>query len=105
MKNNWTDELCQSIQDTFGYYDDQNTPFSVMKSNIMEDLQEFEFTPWYHIHMLMDSLLPYSYQSINKTICHLIQHMKRTKRIGLNGLLHDEQTVYNVDVILILRKS
>lgn len=103
MKNDSADELCRSIQDTFGYRDEK-TCFSVMKSDIREELDDLGFTPWYHIHILMDSLLPSRYRCIQKkTICSFIQHVNRSKRIGLTGLLHDEQAVYNVDALVILR--
>lgn len=99
----WNDALCQIIQDTFGYYDEEKTNFSTMKGDIMEDLKDLNYSPWYHIHTLMNSLLPISYQFTYTTKCDFLQHIQRVKRIGVNGFLHDEQAVYNVDAILSLR--
>lgn len=89
-----------AILDTFGY--DDTTDFRTMKSDILEDIHN-GFSAWYHIDRLMTSLLPESYQYDYRTICPLIQHVKRTRRVGLKGMLHDEQAIYNVDAIVILK--
>jgi len=96
-------DLCRIIKKTFSFYGDEMTDFHAVKSSIMEDLVELEYTPWYHIHMLIDSLLPRSYQYMYKEYDHLTQHVRRTTRIGLHGILHDERAVYRIDAIIILR--
>lgn len=91
-----------AILDTFGYYDDDATDFNTMKSDILEDLDN-GFSPWYHIHHFINALLPDSYQYSDKSVCPLIQHVKRTRRVGLSGMMYDEDVIYNLDAIIVLK--
>lgn len=98
-RNQSAKKLCTSIEDTFGYDDD--TSYKTMSNDILEDMEN-GFTIWYHIHDLMNVLLPSSYHFEYQTICPFIQHINRTERIGLKGCLYDEISIYNVDAILAL---
>lgn len=50
---------------------------------------------------IITSLLPEEYTSFDYNhIDGLIRHVKRTRRVGLCGLLHDYQSIYNLDAIL-----
>lgn len=89
--------LHEAIIYTFGNEDDDS--YMAMSNNIQEDLEN-GYTVWRHIHELVETLLPKSYQYNYASICPLIQHVKRTRRVGLTGLLHHQDIIYNIDAIL-----
>lgn len=91
--------LHRIIFDCFGYDDDGSPLFEGAKADIMEDLSN-GYSAWHHIYILMNALLPVSCQYAYTSICPLIRHVKRTRRIGLYGMMYDETAVYRVDAIL-----
>lgn len=87
-------KLSRIILDTFG----QN--YNEAKLCIEEDIDN-ECSCFYHTRLLITSLLPEEYRSFDyNNIDGLIRHVKRTRRVGLCGLLHDYQSIYNLDAIL-----